>query len=135
MPVTKENGGDLLNRMFHGEKVLVIATGNVEAGVNLGDIHKGDVSVNGNTVTINLPKPEILSADLDGKKTRVYDREFSPLNIHPDDHLVEAARLRALEKIKAAARKNKILDTAKQNAEGGIRAFVISLGFKEVRFR
>jgi len=78
VPVTKESGGDIWERVFNGEKVLVIATGNVEAGVDLGDIHKDDVSVNGDAVTIDLPEPEILSASLDEKTTRVYDRDLSP---------------------------------------------------------
>jgi hypothetical protein len=64
--------------VFDGEKVIVIATGNVEAGVDLGDIHKGDVSVDGDTVTIDLPEAEILSASLDEETTRVYDRDLSP---------------------------------------------------------
>ena len=78
VPVTKESGGDVWERVFNGEKVPVIATGNVEAGVDLGDIHKDDVSVNGDAVTIDLPEPEILSASLDEKTTRVYDRDLSP---------------------------------------------------------
>jgi hypothetical protein len=135
VPVTKESGGNLLDRLFSGEKVLVIATGNVEAGVDLGDIHKGDVSVDGDTVTIDLPEAEILSASLDEEKTRVYDRDFSPLNFRPDDDLVEKARLRAVDKIAASARENGILDTAEGNAEDSIRAFVTTLGFEEVRFR
>jgi Protein of unknown function (DUF4230) len=57
------------------------------------------------------------------------------LNIRPDDDLVEKARLRAVEKIEDAARENKILETAEQNAEDSIRAFVTTLGFDEVRFR
>ena len=117
VPVTRETGGDILDRLFSGEKVIVIATGKVEAGVDLGDIDKDDVSVNGDSVTIDLPEPEILSASLDEDKTRVYDRDFSPLNIRPDDQLVEEARLRALQKIKDAARENGILDTAEHNAE------------------
>src|SRR5215210_6804907 len=76
VPVTRESGGDIWERVFDGEKVLLIATGNVEAGVDLGDIHKDDVSVNGDTVTIDLPEPEILSAGLDEGTTRVYDRDF-----------------------------------------------------------
>src|SRR5215204_5994802 len=72
VPVTKETGGAILERLFSGEKVILIATGNVEAGVDLGDIHEGDVSVNGDGVTINLPEPEILSVNLDEAKTRVY---------------------------------------------------------------
>jgi hypothetical protein len=42
----------------------------------------------GDTVTIDLPEPQILSASLDEEKTRVYDRDFSPLNVRPDDDLV-----------------------------------------------
>ena len=134
VPVTKESGGDALDRLFNGEKVLVIATGNVEAGVDLGEIGKDDVSVNGESVTINLPEPQILSASLDEKKTSVYDRDFSPLNIRPDDDLVEEARRRAVQKIEDAARENGILDAAEQNARDSIRAFVTSLGFEKVRF-
>ena len=135
VPVTRETGGDILERLFSGEQVIVIATGNVEAGVDLGDIHKDDVSVNGDSVTIDLPKPEILSASLDEEMTRVYDRDLSPLNIRPDDQLVEEARLQAIQKIKGVARGNEILDTAQQNAEVSIRAFVTTLGLDEVRFR
>jgi Protein of unknown function (DUF4230) len=135
VPVTKETGGAILDRLFNGEKVLVIATGEVEAGIDLGDIGKDDVSVNSDTVTIDLPEPEILSANLDEEKTRVYDRDFSPLNVRPDDDLVEEARLQAVEKIRDGARENKILDTAEHNAEDSVRAFVTALGFEEVRFR
>ena len=134
VPVTKESGGDIWERVFDGEKVLVIATGNVEAGVDLGGIHKDDVRVAGDTITINLPEPEILSASLDEGKTRVYDRDLSPLNVRPDDTLVEEARLRAVGKIEGAARENEILDSAERNAEDSIRALVVTLGFEEVRF-
>jgi len=133
--ITRETGGNILDRLFSGEKVIVIATGEVEAEVDLGDIDKDQVSVNGDSVTIDLPEPEILSASLDEERTRVYDRDFSPLNVRPDDDLVERARLRAVEKIEDAARENKILATAERNAEDGIRAFVTTLGFDEVRFR
>jgi len=107
----------------------------VEAGVDLDDIHEGDVSVEGNTVTIDLPEAEILSASLDEETTRVYDRDFSPLNLRPDDDLVEKVRLRAVEKITASARENGVLDTAESNAEDSIRAFVTTLGFEKVAFR
>ena len=135
VPVTRETGGDILDRLFSGEKVIVIATGKVEAGVDLGDIEKDDVGVNGDSVTIDLPEPEILSVSLDEGRTRVYDRDFSPLNLRPDDQLVEEARLQAIQKIEDAARENEILDTAEHNAEDSVRAFVTTLGFEEVRFR
>ena len=134
VPVTRESGGSELERIFSGEKVLLIATGEVEAGVNLAEIGKDDVRVSGDSVTIRLPEPEILSVSLDEEQTRVYDRDFSPLNLRPDDDLVEEARAAAVEEIEQAAQKNDILKTAERNAENSIRAFVTSLGFEEVRF-
>ena len=133
--VTRESGGEnALDRLFSGEKVLLVATGDVEAGVDLSEIGEEDVRVAGETVTIRLPEPEVLSASLDEGETRVYDRDYSPLNLRPDDDLVEEARAEAEERIEAAARENGILDTAETNAEQSIRALVVALGFEGVRF-
>lgn len=134
VPVTKESGGTQLERLFSGEKVLLVAVGRVEAGVDLSELGKDDVKVRGERVTIRLPEPEILSTSLDEDETRVYDRDYGPLNLRPDDSLVERARAEAEQKVEQAARENGILDTAEQNAESSIRAFVTTLGFEEVRF-
>ena len=132
--VTRESGGTELERFLAGEEVLLVATGDVEAGVDLASLGRDDVKVNGETVTIRLPEPEILSVSLDEQKTGVYDRDFGPLNLHPDDDLVEQARAAAVDRIEQAARDEDILDQAEQNAEDSIRAFVRTLGFEEVRF-
>ncbi len=132
--VTRESGGSDLERTLTGERVLLVATGDVEAGVSLAELGEDDVRVNGETVTIRLSEPEILSVSLDEEETRVYDRDFGPLNFRPDDGLVEEARDVALDKIEKAARDEDILDQAEQNAENSIRAFVTTLGFEEVRF-
>ena len=132
--VTRESGGTDLERTLTGERVLLVATGDVEAGVNLAELGEDDVRVDGETVTIRLPEPEVLSVSLDEEETRVYDRDFGPLNFRPDDGLVEEARDVALDKLEKAARDEDILDQAEQNAENSIRAFVTTLGFEEVRF-
>ena len=132
--VTRESGGTDFEQLLAGEKVLLVAAGDVEAGVGLASLGQDDVRVSGETVTIRLPEPEILSVSLDEEKTRVYDRDFGPLNLRPDDDLVEQARAAALDRIEQAARDEDILAQADQNAENGIRAFVTSLGFEEVRF-
>ena len=132
--MTRESASDnALDRLFSGEKVLLVASGNVEAGVDLSEIGEDDVQVRGDTVTIILPESEVLSATLDEDKTRVYDRDYAPLNLRPNDDLVEEARATAEERIEAAARENGILDTAETNAEDSIRALAKALGFKEVR--
>ena len=132
--VTRESGGTKLEQFLAGEKVLLVAAGDVEAGVTLADLGREDVKVNGETVTIRLPEPEILSVSLDEQKTGVYDRDFGPLNLRPDDDLVEEARGAAVERIEQAARDENILENAERNAEDSIRAFVTTLGFEEVRF-
>lgn len=135
VPVTRESGGTGLERVFTGERVLLIAVGEVEAGVDLAKIGGDDVRVEGDSVTIRLPEPEIFSTSLNESETRVYDRVFGILNLRPDDELAEEARLEAEDQIVQAARENDILATAETNAEESIRAFVTSLGFEEVRFR
>jgi len=133
--VTRESASDnALDRLFSGEKVLLVASGNVEAGVDLSEIDENDLQVRDDTVTIRLPEPEVLSANLDEEKTRVYDRDYSLLNLRPNDDLVEEARATAEERLEAAARENDILDTAETNAEESIRTLVKALGFKEVQF-
>lgn len=132
--ITRESGGTQLERFFSGEEVTVVAAGDVEAGVDLADLGRDDVLVDGETVTIRLPEPEILSVSLDEDETRVYDRDLGLLNLRPDDELAEEARAAAVDRIEQAARDEEILAQADQNAENGIRAFVTSLGFEEVRF-
>ncbi len=134
MIVTHESGGTDLEQLLVGEKVLLVAAGDVEAGVDLESLGHDDVRVSGETVTIRLPEPEILSVSLDEGATGVYDWDFGPLNVRPNDGLVEEARDAAIERIGEAARDEVILAQAEQNAENGIRAFVTSLGFEGVRF-
>lgn len=132
--ITRKSGGTELEQLVAGEEVTVVATGDVEAGVDLADLGQDDVRVDGETVTIRLPEPEILSVSLDEEETRVYDRDFGLLNVRPDDALAEEARDAAVDRIEETARDEDILDQAGQNAENSIRAFVTSLGFEEVRF-
>lgn len=132
--VTKETGGNALKQTLTGEKVVLVATGEVEAGVDLSSLKRDDVRVEDNRVQIRLPDPEILGSSLDEENTRLYDRDQGLLRLRPDDQLVEEARTDAEKEILAAAQKNSILDTAERNAESSIRAFVTTLGFDEVEF-
>ncbi len=132
--ITKETGGNAIKKTLTGEKVVLVATGEVQAGVDLSSLEDSDVQVEDNRVQINLPPAEILGSSLDEGNTRLYDRDQGLLRLRPDDELVEEARTDAEEAILAAAQKNDILETAEQNAESSIRALVTTLGFEEVEF-
>lgn len=117
-----------------GESVIVTATGEVEAGVNLEDLGQSDVRVNEDTVTINLPEAEIFSTSLDEDETGVYDRDRGVFVFGANDEIAEVARREALAEIETAAGQSGILEQADTNAEDAIRSFVEALGFEEVRF-
>ena len=132
--VTRESGGTRLEQFLTGERVLLVATGEVEAGVDLAEMDEDDVRVDGDRVTVDLPEPQILSSSLDEERTRVYDRDRGLLNLGADDVLVQEARQDAEAEVVSTAEENGILETAERNAEESIRAFVTTLGFEEVEF-
>lgn len=134
MVVTRESGGTRLEQVLTGERVLLVATGEVEAGVDLAEMDEDDVRVDGDRVTVDLPEPQILSSSLDEERTRVYDRDRGLLNLGADDVLVQEARQDAEAEVVTTADENGILKTAERNAEESIRAFVTTLGFEEVEF-
>lgn len=119
---------------LRGESVLLIATGEIRAGVDLDELRLGDVSVEEGRVTINLPEPEILSAALDEEETRVWDRDQGLLDFNPDEDLETEARREAVRRIEDSALDDGILDRAEENAETSLRSFIQSLGFEEVEF-
>lgn len=135
VPVPQESGViEPLPEFIRGESVLLIAAGDVRAGIDLDELEQGDVRVADESVTIDLPEPEILSSSLDEERTSVYDREQGLLDFSPDEDLETQARREAIDDIEAAARENGILDQAQQNAETSLRAFIQSLGFETVEF-
>ena len=70
--ITRESGDTQLEQFLTGERVLLVATGEVEAGVDLAEIGEDDVRLDGDRVTISLPEPQVLSSSLDEERTRVY---------------------------------------------------------------
>ena len=116
-----------------GEKLLLVAVGEVEAGVDLDTLGPEDVRVVGKTVTIDLPEARILGSSLDENRTRLYDRDrglFTP----GDDELIEEARRKAEDRVVEIARENDILEKAQDNAEDSIRTLMTSSGYERVTF-
>src|SRR5437868_11925815 len=94
-------GNEFQNLLF-GDKILLIAHGQVIAGFDLSSIRNQDVTVNGSSLILNLPKPQILVSKLDNDQTRVYDRKLGLLT-NGDQNLESKARLAAEQSITKAA--------------------------------
>ncbi len=114
-----------------GEKLLMIAHGEVIAGVDLEQLKPGDVWVHDGAVRVKLPVAQILSTRLDNGKTKIYSRTTGLL-VLADPNLETQARQAAEEQIAKAAVEDGILDKAKTNARTSVTALLEGLGFKTV---
>jgi hypothetical protein len=130
--ITAESGQGPLGFLF-GDKLLLIAYGEVIAGVDLSQMGPGDLmTTEDGTAYVRLPPAEVFVATLDNRRTYVYDRRTGVAGMNPE--LETAARQEAERLILQAALEDGVLDKAEQNAREFLRSFVLSLGFEHVIF-
>lgn len=125
------NDSNAISRFLFGDRILLIAHGQVIAGFDLSQISEKDVTVGGRTLTLTLPPPQILVATLDNSQTKVYDRSQGLLRRN-DTELEATVRSAAQASIRKAACEGGILDTASQNARRQLTSFFVGLGFQTV---
>jgi len=114
-----------------GDKMLLVAHGEVIAGIDLSQLKPGDVQVKGDAVQVRLPAPQILSTRIDNSRTRVYSRTTGVL-VAADPNLESEVRQAAEQQIAQAALSDGILDRARQNARASVTALLYGLGFHAV---
>jgi hypothetical protein len=122
------------------EKLILIACGRVKAGIDLSKLHEQDVSTSPDnlTVTVRLPKAEILDAYLIDDSTqpcttKVYDR--TNLILIPQTKELEGqAREAAVKAIRAMAVQSGMLTEADRNARAVIERVLLLAGYQKVVF-
>lgn len=125
-------GGDnAFSQLLFGDKILLIAHGQVIAGFDLSTLPDENLQVSGRSITLTLTPPQILFTRLDSSKTRVYDRRQGLLN-HGNKDLESEARTKAEESIQQAACEAGILDEASQNARKQLTTLFKALQFENV---
>ena len=123
--------GNTFQQLLFGDKILLIAHGQVIAGFDLSQMSEKDIEIQENNLRITLTKHQILVTSLDNSQTRVYDRTRGILN--PGDKDLESkARETAQNTITEAACKGGILKQASENARKQISAFLSTFDFNEV---
>lgn len=123
--------GNVIQNFLYGDKLLLIANGKVTAGVDLLNLQKDAIQVDGRNLTINLPAPIILSSSLDNSKTKVYDRTQGYLSRGNKD-LESEARKSAEASIRQAACGSGILEDARKNAIERMKVLFNFAGFTTV---
>jgi hypothetical protein len=130
--ITAESGQGAFSFLF-GDRLILVAHGQVIAGVDLSKMGEDDVIVaEDGTAVVTLPPAEILVVKLNNQDSYVYDRETGLIGMNPA--LETEARRAAEQEILNAALEDGIMDMAQQNAEAYVRQLVLALGFREVMF-
>ena len=114
-----------------GDKILLVAHGEVIGGVDLSQLKPSDVTVRGDQVHVRLPASMVLTTRIDNGRTKVYSRTTGLL-VNEDVDLESKSRLAAEQQITQAALDDGILDKASQNARTSVTALLYGLGFHTV---
>ena len=129
--ISGEHSNPYLPKFLVGDRLLLVVHGEVIAGVALGGVLSGDVSVAGDKVSIRLPAAEIFTTSLDNSKTRVYSRDTGLLS-STDPFLESEVRQEAVRQLTEAAVQDGILKTAADNGRATIAGLLRGLGFRDV---
>lgn len=124
-------GSNVFQQFLFGDKILLIAHGQVIAGFDFSQISDKDIEITGKNLRITLPRPQILVTTLDNTQTRVYDRQKGILN--PGNKYLESeARQAAEASIRDAACKGDILKQASDNGRKQLTTLFSALGFSPI---
>jgi hypothetical protein len=115
------------------DDLLLIAVGDVVAGVDLTKVRDEDVVFDPKTrsVRVKMPRPEVLTSTLDEQATHAYSRHTDTM-ARRNEQLEGDARRRAEEQMRKQAVDAGILDRAQASADKTLRALLQSLGCSQV---
>jgi hypothetical protein len=122
----------LWQEVFGTEKLVLVAAGEVTAGFDLTQVKESDIVVQGRTVSLRLPPPEVFYSRVDNENTYVYQRETGFL-VSPDPNLETEARRLAEQALIDWALERQVLPKAEEFGILYLESFLRSLGFTEAR--
>lgn len=129
----KDEQRHLFGLVAADDAILLVASGDVVAGVDLGRLQPSDVVVaeDGRSVTLRLPRAEVFSARLDNARTYVHSRR-TDLLAQRHESLETRARQAAEDTLRAAAEDAGMLKRAEDSVARTVTSLVRSLGFEQV---
>jgi hypothetical protein len=115
-----------------GDKLLLVVHGQTIAGIDLSQLHTSDVQIQGRTIRVHMPQPEVFATTIDNAKTRVYSRETG-FFVAADPNLETEVRAKAQQDLQQSAIADGILETARKNASATLTTMLLGLGFEQVQ--
>jgi Protein of unknown function (DUF4230) len=127
--------------VIRGERVLFVAVGTVDAGVDLGGVDEDAVDVRGRRASIDLPAARLLAVRVNPEQSYVYDRDRGLIDrvasVFQDSPTGERELYSLAEdKLLAAARGGSgLLARAERNTRATLTALLHALGFEQIVVR
>ena len=115
------------------DAILLVAAGDVTAGVDLAELRDEDIVIDkpSGSIEISLPPAKILNTRLDNERTYVHTRKTDAL-AERKETLETEARRRAEQTLEAAAKEGRILERAEKNAHKTMEMLGRSFGYQRV---
>jgi hypothetical protein len=127
--VTSERDMPEILRGLYGDRMVMVAVGHVNAGIDVKNIRVTEGPAN--TLVVTLPPPILQDCFLDEKKSYVVSRDTG-FFAKPAPNMDQEARRYAVEQFRDMAIKAEIYQEAQQRAKNLIENLLIDIGVKKV---
>lgn len=121
----------VLPDLLAGDRILMIVHGQSIAGIDLSQLRREDVHIDGQSIHVTLPASQLFVTTIDNQRTRVYARSTGLLT-SADQNLESETRAHAQDQLQKDALNDGILDTARKNARATVTTLLYGLGFQHV---
>lgn len=129
--ITSEREMPPLLAALYGERQVLVAVGHVTAGIDLTQLTENDITIAGNTLTINLPPPTLQDCFLNEGASYVAERDTG-IFARSAPNLEGQAREFAIGQFRQQAMDGGILAEVQRQSQVAIGEFIAALGIPGV---
>ena len=119
-----------VNTFLPNANAVLIVEGEATGCIDLTQLGAADITTHGDSVTVQLPKPELCGWKINHDRSRVYDTRYSFLN---ESQLVSNAYQQAERQVRQSALNGGILDQTRRNADRMLRPLLERISGRKVR--
>ena len=113
-------------------KILMSCTASLVAGIDLSKLSEDDISIDGDNITINLPRAKLLYMNIKPEDIKTAYEEVSIFRTKFTSQEKNELAVQAENQIKESVQSLGILTTAETNASLFIDNFLKNLGYKKI---
>ena len=118
------------NMLLPNSRAVLIVEGEAVGCIDLSRLKPADIETDGDSLTVQLPAPELCSWKINHERSRVYDTNYTFLN---EAQLVSEAYRQAERQVRASAMQSGIMNQTRRNAMTLLQPMLTQLTGKPVR--